>query len=264
MSSPAMTTMASTPVLALRHGTKSFLGFNALTDVTCELRAGAVHCLIGDNGAGKSTMVQILSGLAQPTSGTIELEGEVTMFRSPADALAKGIATVYQEQPILPLMSVARNFFLGVEPRKQFGPISWFDSRHANEACMAELSSLGLRRVQDGRQLAGTLSGGEREALVIARAVFLGAKVLILDEPTAALGVKEAGLVLRLVAAARGRGIATMLITHNANHAMSIGDEFTVLIHGQVADHFYRGERSQLQLLELMAGGEQLDFLTEP
>jgi simple sugar transport system ATP-binding protein len=158
-------------------------------------------------------------------------------------------------------MSVSRNFFLGQEPCKGWGPWKRLDKRGANKIAVEQLGWMGIRRVRSGDQPAGTLSGGERQALSICRALYFGARLLILDEPTSSLGVKEAGVVLRLIEEARARGIAIVFITHNVRHAMTIGDRFTVLIHGVVADEFARGERSREDLLNLMAGGEELESL---
>ena len=161
----------------------------------------------------------------------------------------------------VPLMSVARNFFLGAEPKRKVGPFRFIDLDTAGRTAVEELGKMGIRAVKDGRQLVGTLSGGERQALAISRAAYFGARLLILDEPTSALGVKEAEIVLRLILAAKQRGIGVVFITHNAHHAMTVGDRFTVLIHGLVADSFRRGERSREEVLSLMAGGEALEEL---
>jgi simple sugar transport system ATP-binding protein len=155
-------------------------------------------------------------------------------------------------------MTVARSFFVGAEPTKGIWPIKWFDKKSAGEIAVREIRSLGITRVTDGSQLVGSLSGGERQSLAIARAVHFGAKVLILDEPTAALGVKEATHVLRIIMQARAAGIAVIFVTHNVTHAMTVGDRFAVLIHGRKADDFAKGERSREQITDLMAGGEAM------
>jgi simple sugar transport system ATP-binding protein len=172
-----------------------------------------------------------------------------------------GIATVHQDLGAIPLMSVGRNFFLGAEPKKRFGPLKFFDSEFANRIALDQIRSFGITRVEDGDQLVGTLSGGERQVLAIAKAMYFGAKVLILDEPTSALGVKESANVLILIKEAQKRGIGIVFITHNARHAMAIGNRFVVLIHGAVADAFARNERSYSEVLNLMAGGEQMEAL---
>jgi len=252
---------ATCPLIELRNVSKSFAGIRALTGVSCTVNAGEVLCLLGDNGAGKSTLIKILSGLHQPSSGEVLLEGRPTRFSNPREARNLGIATVHQNTGTIPLMTVGRNFFLGAEPKKRFGPFSWFDRDTANQVALDEIRSFGISRVRDGDQLVGTMSGGERQVLAIARAMYFGAKVLILDEPTSALGVKEAAKVLILIKQARERGVGVVFITHNARHAMSVGDRFVVLIHGSVAAEFNRGERTGSEMLDLMAGGEQMSEL---
>jgi simple sugar transport system ATP-binding protein len=165
---------------------------------------------------------------------------------------------VHQFGGTFPLMSVGRSFFVGAEPTKRLGPLRRFDKKLASEIAVREMQSLGITRVTDGRRLVGSLSGGERQALAIARAVYFGATVLILDEPTAALGVKEATHVLRLIMQARQKGIAVIFVTHNVLHAISVGDHFAVLIRGEKADDFRKGERTREQITDLMAGGEAM------
>jgi simple sugar transport system ATP-binding protein len=249
----------ATPKLAMRGVTKSFPGVRALDDITLAAYAGETLCLLGDNGAGKSTLIKTMSGLYAPSAGHIEIDGEPVSFSSPQDARAAGISTVHQYGGTVPLLSVARNFFLGAEPRTGFPPFRRFDERRANRIAVQELQQMGIRRVHDGRQLTGTLSGGERQALAIARAMYFGAQVLILDEPTSALGVKEASETLKLILRAKERGVAVVFVTHNAQHAMAVGDRFVVLIQGAVAASFRRGERTKAELLNLMAGGEEFE-----
>ncbi|MBO1740771.1 sugar ABC transporter ATP-binding protein [Leifsonia sp. TF02-11] len=249
--------------MKLTHVSKSFAGTQALEDISIEVDAGEVLCLLGDNGAGKSTLIKILSGFHKPTEGTMEVDGEVVSFASPKDAAAKGIATVHQTGGTFPLMSVARSFFVGEEPTKGWGPFKWFDKKAAGAIAVKEVRSLGITRVTDGNRLVGGLSGGERQSLAIARAVYFGARVLILDEPTAALGVKEATHVLRIIMQARAKGIAVIFVTHNVLHAMTVGDRFAVLIHGRKADDFRKGERSREEITDLMAGGEAMAELEE-
>jgi simple sugar transport system ATP-binding protein len=249
------------PLIEMRDVSKSFGGAQALQNMSCSICAGEILCLLGDNGAGKSTLIKILSGVHQPSSGELLVEGRAIRFSSPREAKAAGIATVHQDLGTIPLMSVGRNFFLGSEPMKGFGPIKWFDSQFANRVALEQIGSFGITRVADGDQLVGTMSGGERQVLAIAKAMYFGAKALILDEPTSALGVKEAAKVLILVKEAQKRGIGIVFITHNARHAMAIGDQFVVLIHGAVAAHFARDEKSHSEVLNLMAGGEQMEAL---
>lgn len=252
----------STPLLEARGISKRFGRVRAIDDVSLTLRAGEVMCLLGDNGAGKSTLIKILSGVHPQSEGTLLVDGEPVVLSGPREALDLGIATVHQHVGALPLMSVTRNFFLGAELTKGRGPFRVLDRRRSDEIALAQISALGLSRVTDGDQLVGTLSGGERQGIAIARALHFGARVLILDEPTAALGVKEAGIVLRLVARARAQGVGVILITHNAHHAMTIGDQFAVLIKGSLAARWRRGEKTREEVLNLMAGGEELEELS--
>lgn len=251
------------PLLKISDVTKSFAGTTAIRDISLEVEPGEVLCLLGDNGAGKSTLIKILSGVYQPTTGTFEINGEPVVFTSPKDAAAHGISAVQQFGGTFPLMTVERSFFVGAEPTKGIGPIKWFDKKSAGAIAVKEIQSLGITRVTDGNQLVGSLSGGERQSLAIARAVYFGAKVLILDEPTAALGVKEATHVLRIIMQARAKGIAVIFVTHNVLHAMTVGDRFAVLIHGRKADDFRKGERTREEITDLMAGGEAMADLEE-
>lgn len=250
--------MTDAPLLKLNQVSKSFAGNNALTDISLEVHPGEVLCLLGDNGAGKSTLIKVLSGVHKPSHGRMWVQGEEVEFDSPKDAGDAGIATVHQYGGTFPLMSVARNFFVGQEPTKGVWPFRYFDQKKASEITVREMQKLGITRVTDGSRLAGALSGGERQSLAIARAVYFGARVLILDEPTSALGVKQATHVLRLIMQARAQGIAVIFVTHNVTHAMTVGDQFAVLIHGRKADGFRKGERTREQITDLMAGGEAM------
>lgn len=246
------------PVLELRHVDKSFGPIDVLHDITLKVCAGEVLCLLGDNGAGKSTLIKTLSGVFQPTRGEILMDGAPITFTSPRDAQSRGIATVHQFGGTYPLMSVGRNFFMGSEPTKGFGPFKVFDRKRANRIAVEEVQKMGITRITDGDRLVGGLSGGERQSLAIARAVYFGARVLILDEPTAALGVKQAAHVLRIVNQAKRRGLAVIFITHQVMHAMAVGDHFAVLIRGAVASDFRKGEKTREQIADLMAGGESM------
>jgi simple sugar transport system ATP-binding protein len=249
------------PVLEARSISKTFGRVVALRDVSLSVKAGEVNCLLGDNGAGKSTLIKIMSGVHRPDSGELLMDGEAVQFTSPRDARARGIATVFQDLAVLPLMSVSRNFFLGNEPTKGIGPFKWFDAGFADKVSRERMRAIGIA-VRDTAQLVGTLSGGERQTLAIARAEYFGARVLILDEPTSALGVKQAAIVLRKIVHARARGLAVIFITHNVQHALPVGDRFTILSHGRDAGSFKRGEVNVQQLLSLMGGGEELQELS--
>ncbi|MCB4365596.1 sugar ABC transporter ATP-binding protein [Hydrogenophaga taeniospiralis] len=248
----------SAPILKLSHVNKSFGPIDVLHDISLEVHAGEVLCLLGDNGAGKSTLIKVLSGVHRPTSGTLEMDGQVVDFANPKAASDMGIATVHQFGGTFPLMSIGRCFFVGAEPTKSWGPLKVFDRKTANEVAVKAVREFGITRIDDGDRLVGGLSGGERQALAIARAVYFGARVLILDEPTAALGVKEAAHVLRIVLQARKKGIAVIFITHQVVHALTVGDHFAVLIRGAKAADFRKGERTREEVTDLMAGGETM------
>jgi simple sugar transport system ATP-binding protein len=248
-------------IVELRNVTKRFVGVTAVRDLSLALHPGKVMCLLGENGAGKSTIIKILTGVERPTLGEVLVDGKPTSFSSPRDARARGIATVYQEIGTLPLMSVARNFVLAAEPTTGRGLFKRMDLAKASEIALSRLKELGISRVTSGDQLVGTLSGGERQALAIARALHFGARVLVLDEPTAALGVRESATVLRLIDTVRARGVAVLFITHNAYHAYSVGDEFVILRRGEMLSSFVKGEKQIGEVMELMAGGAELRSL---
>jgi simple sugar transport system ATP-binding protein len=229
----------------------------ALKDISTHVNAGEVTCILGDNGAGKSSFIKILSGVHRADEGRLLIEGEEVQFSSPRDARAKGIATVYQDLAMVPLMSVWRNFFLGAEPRKGFGPLGWLDAPTAKRICREELQEMGID-IRDPDQPVGTLSGGERQSVAIARAVYFGARVLILDEPTSALGVKQAGVVLKYTLQARDRGVAVIFITHNPHHAYPVGDRFLILNRGRSIGMFDKSEIDLGELVRQMAGGREL------
>lgn len=247
-----------TPIMELVNVNKSFGPIDVLHNINLQVHSGEVLCLLGDNGAGKSTLIKTFAGVYQPTSGTVKFEGQPLTFKSPREAADMGIATVHQFGGTFPLMSIGRSFFVGREPTKGIGPFRFYDRKRANEVAVKAVREFGITRIDDGDRLIGGLSGGERQSLAIARAVHFGARVLILDEPTAALGVKEASHVLRIVLEARKRGLAVIFITHNVIHAMTVGDHFAVLIKGEKAADFRKGEKSREEITDLMAGGEAM------
>jgi simple sugar transport system ATP-binding protein len=252
---------ASDCILELDRVSKFFGAAIALQDVSLRLGRGEVHCLLGDNGAGKSTLIKILAGAHPPSLGTYRVDGAPVVFGSPRDALDRGIATVYQDLALVPLMSVSRNFFLGREPtRTRWGMFRVFDRQLAARVATERLADLGIN-VRDAEQAVGTLSGGERQCLAIARAIHFGARVLILDEPTAALGVKQSANVLRIIARARDRGISVIFITHNVHHAYPVGDRFTLLDRGRSMGTFAKTAISRDEVLHMMAGGQELQDL---
>jgi simple sugar transport system ATP-binding protein len=250
-------TKTTAPLVRLTNAGKRYGSIIALRDVTLEVSGSEVTCVLGDNGAGKSTLIKIIAGLHQHTEGTYEVEGEPVRFNSPREALDRGIATVYQDLAVVPLMPVWRNFFLGNEVRK--GPA--MDIGAMRRMTKKELLDMGID-LRDVEQPIGTLSGGERQCVAIARAVHFGAKVLILDEPTAALGVKQSGVVLKYIIAARERGLGVIFITHNPHHAYPVGDRFLLLKRGQSIGYFRKGEITRDELTALMAGGAELEELS--
>ena len=229
----------------------------ALKEISTHVNAGEVTCILGDNGAGKSTFIKILSGVHHQDEGRVLVDGDEVRFASPRDARTRGIATVYQDLAMVPLMSIWRNFFLGAEPRKGVPPLQWFDSPKAKRIVRTELNEMGID-IRDPDQPVGTLSGGERQSVAIARAVYFGARVLILDEPTSALGVKQAGVVLKYILQARERGVAVIFITHNPHHAYPVGDRFVILNRGQSLGTYNKAEIDRQELVRLMAGGREL------
>ncbi len=251
------TTTGTVPALQLTGVSKSFGSVLALRDISLHVDPGTVTCVLGDNGAGKSTLIKILSGVHQPSEGELMLAGKKKSFSSPREALAAGIATVFQDLATVPLMSVWRNFFLGNEPRTPFFTL---DTAKARAICRQELHAMGID-IRDLEQSVGTLSGGERQAVAIARAVHFGAKVLILDEPTSALGVKQSGVVLKYIRQAKERGIAVVFITHNPHHAFMVGDRFYLLNRGQLTNEFVKGSVVREDLVQAMAGGAELEAL---
>jgi simple sugar transport system ATP-binding protein len=248
------------PLIELKEIVKTFGSVIALNGVTTSVDKGQVLCLLGDNGAGKSTLIKTLSGVHTPTSGQILIDGQPVTFRSPRDAQKAGIATVHQHLSIQPLMSVTRNFFMGSEPTSGGGPLGFIKMNFANKTAKEEMKKMGID-IRDPNQIVGTMSGGERQVLAIARAIYFGARVLILDEPTAALGVKQAGVVLKYIAQARARGLAVIFITHNVHHAYPVADKFTVLKRGQSYGTFMKTEISREEVLKMMAGQDELDVL---
>lgn len=244
-------------LLAMNHIRKQFGPVVALAGVSFNLYAGEVHCLLGDNGAGKSTLIKTMSGVHQPTDGSMYVNGKPVFFKNARDAINAGIATVYQDLAMIPLMSVSRNFWMGREPVKQFGPIKLMDNQKADDITMAEMEKMGIHLREPG-QAVGTLSGGERQTVAIARAVYFGANVLILDEPTSALGVRQTSNVLKTIDRVRKQNIGVVFITHNVRHALAVGDRFTVLNRGKTLGTALKNEITAEALQDMMAGGKQL------
>jgi simple sugar transport system ATP-binding protein len=250
----------TTPLVELESVGKRYGNVIALHDITLEVAASEITCVLGDNGAGKSTLIKIVAGLHKHDEGVFRVEGEEVSFGSPREALEHGIATVYQDLAVVPLMPVWRNFFLGSEKRVGVGPLKRLDIGFMRATAKKELLDMGID-LRDVDQPIGTLSGGERQCVAISRAVYFGAKVLILDEPTAALGVKQAGVVLRYIAQARERGLGVIFISHNPHHAYPVGDRFLLLKRGRSLGYYTKDEITLAELTAQMAGGAELDQL---
>ena len=248
------------PIIEMRGIEKHFGNIVALAGVSFDVRPGECHCLLGDNGAGKSTFIKTMSGVHGPTEGEMRVGGRAVRFGSPRDAMNAGIATVYQDLAMIPLMSVTRNFFMGREPTVGWGPFKRFDVERAGDVTMTQMRAMGIA-LREPDQAVGTLSGGERQTVAIARAVYFGARVLILDEPTSALGVRQTSNVLATIDRVRGQGVGVVFITHNVRHAMAVGDRFTVLNRGQTLGTSTRGEITAEALQDLMAGGGEMASL---
>jgi simple sugar transport system ATP-binding protein len=251
------------PLIRLEGIVKRFGNFTALNGVAMDVRAGEVHALLGDNGAGKSTLIKVLAGVHQPTAGTIYLDGKPVVFRNPLAASDAGIGTVYQDLALNTLTSVTRNFFMGREITRGPRPFGVMRTANMNRITREEMAKIGIN-IADPEQAVGTMSGGQKQALAIARAIFFGARVLILDEPTSALGQKQQLEVLKTIKRVRSRGdIAIILITHNEIHAQLVADRYTFLSLGQVIGEGVSEDLGGGDIRTLMAGGAQMADLEE-
>jgi simple sugar transport system ATP-binding protein len=215
---------------------KRFGRVQALKNVDFDVGYNEIVGLVGDNGAGKSTLINILSGMFPPSEGEIYFEGKKVCFSSPKEARLAGIETVYQQAALVDLMNISRNFFLGMEPVKRFGIL---DRKKMNEDCSKVLKEIGIR-IRTPDEVVSVLSGGERQSITIGRALYFKAKLLLLDEPTAALSVKESKHVLERVKDLKKRGVSVVLIAHNIYHVYEVADKFVVLNHGIKTDTFYK------------------------
>ena len=251
------------PLIRVENLVKKFGPFTALNGVNLEVYPGEVHALLGDNGAGKSTLIKTLAGVHEPTSGQIYVDAKPVEFRTPRDASAAGIGTVYQDLALNPLMSVTRNFFMGRELINGPRPFGLMRMDEMNRITHDEMIKIGID-ISDPTQAVGTMSGGQRQTLAIARAIHFGARVLILDEPTSALGQKQQMEVLRTIKRVRDRGdIAIIFITHNEIHSKLIADRFTFLSLGEVIGAGTREDLAGDDIRRLMAGGAEIADLEE-
>ena len=237
--------------LQLTNIYKSFGSVRALNDISILTGPGKIHCILGDNGAGKSTLVNIISGVLTADSGEYLVNGKKVIFSNPKQALNAGISTVYQNLAIIPMLSIYRNFYLGNEPVKN-NYFKFMDKDLAISTTKQELTKFGVT-VNDVKRQAGTLSGGQRQCLAIARALYFGAKVLILDEPTSALGVKESANVLNQLMLLKEQGINIVLVSHIIDHAYGVGDLFFILKMGELAGSYDKNDVSPKILRSILS-----------
>ena len=237
--------------LQLTNIYKSFGSVRALNDVSILTGPGKIHCILGDNGAGKSTLVNIISGVLTADSGEYLVNGKKVIFSNPKQALNAGISTVYQNLAIIPMLSIYRNFYLGNEPVKN-NYFKFMDKDLAISTTKQELTKFGVT-VNDVKRQAGTLSGGQRQCLAIARALYFGAKVLILDEPTSALGVKESANVLNQLVLLKEQGINIVLVSHIIDHAYEVGDLFFILKMGELVSSYDKNDVSPKILRSILS-----------
>ena len=241
------------PVFELRGISHSYGRNRVIFDVDLAVWPGEVVGLVGDNGAGKSTLLKIFAGYQPPTSGTLRFGGRDVRFRSPADARRLGIEAVYQDLAIVDQLSLWRNFFLGKEVVRRIGPVRVMERGRMRAECEAALSELGLTRIRSAEEPAWALSGGERQSVAITRAIHFGARLLLLDEPTAALSVRETRSVLDSIGRAREQGLGVLYIDHNMSHVLPVADRIVLLELGRVVRVIDRGEVSVDELQDLVA-----------
>ncbi len=246
-------------LLEVRGLSKRFGRIEALKNVSLALGEAEVLALLGDNGAGKSTLIKILNGLFRPDRGQMLWQGGPVQFTSPRDAYDLGIATVYQDLAVVDLMSIYRNMFLGRENEITRGvwPFRWLDRRRARREARDALAQIGIT-IRNPDEPVARLSGGERQSIAIARGVHFSAKLLILDEPTSALSVKQSAEVLRSIEQARDKGLSVIVISHNVHHVYPVADRFVILSHGESIADFKRGECTKEEVSDLIVQGRQL------
>ncbi|MDL1899920.1 sugar ABC transporter ATP-binding protein [Anaerolineae bacterium CFX9] len=245
----------STPLVEMRGIKKSFGTVQALRGVDFYIDRPEIVGLLGDNGAGKSTLIKILTGVHTPTSGQIYFEGQPVEINSPNDARHLGIETVYQDLALVPLMSISRNFWLGQELMHRIGPIQVLDKRQMAEKAREALADIGIR-IRDANEQVGSLSGGERQSIAIGRAVYFGKKLLILDEPTSALSVKQTEEVLNYIRRAKERGLSVIFITHNILHVHAVADRFTIIRGGRKVGDFRKQDVTEMETAHMIITGE--------
>ena len=241
------------PAVELIGATKYYGATRALNNVSLAVNPHEVVAIVGDNGSGKSTLVKIITGYHAPTAGQIRFFGSDVKLRSPAEARRLGIECVYQDLALIDELNLWRNFFLGRELSVGFGPVRYLRRSAMRRICKEELDKLGLAHVTSTDGPAAGLSGGEKQSLAITRAIHFGVRLLLLDEPTAALSVRETRNVFDVIDRARERGLGVIYIDHNIDHVVPIADRVVLLEHGEVVATFQRGERSADELRDLIA-----------
>jgi len=246
------------PLMELRHISKFFGPVKAIRDINLTINRGQVLALLGDNGAGKSTLIKIISGLHVPTEGSVLFDGKPVRLTSPKDARALGIETVYQDLALVETMSIMRNFFLGSEPLKRFGPFRVLDHHKMISACENVLSDIGLKNLRaTPTDSVAKLSGGERQAIAIGRTMYFGAKLVILDEPTSALSLNETNKVLSYIEQAKESGLAVIFITHNMYHAYPVSDRIVVIERGHKVEDFPKGDKTLDEVADIIMQGSK-------
>jgi fructose transport system ATP-binding protein len=253
-------TLTRDPILQARQLVKRYGRVTAIDHCDLELYPGEILAIIGDNGAGKSSLIKALSGALVPDSGEIMLEGSTVHFRTPIDALTAGIETVYQTLAVAPGLDIADNLFLGRE-RRQPGVLGTLfrrlDRKGMREDAKKQMTELGILTLQNIGQAVETLSGGQRQGVAVARAAAFGSKVVIMDEPTAALGVREGNRVLQLIRDVRGRGLPVILISHNMPHVFEVADRIHIQRLGRRATVITPQSHSMSEAVAIMTGAEE-------
>jgi D-xylose transport system ATP-binding protein len=253
--------MTTTPMLELRGIEKSFGPVHVLSSVNFTANAGEVTALVGDNGAGKSTLVKCIGGIYRVDAGELIFEGRPRSIRGPRDAALLGVEIVYQDLALSENLDIVQNMFLGREEVTRLGTL---DKNSMEKLAQQALASLSVRTVRSVRQLVASLSGGQRQTVAIAKAVLWKSKIVILDEPTASLGVAQTEQVLDLVRRLARQGVAVILVSHNMNDVMKIADSIGVLYLGRMAAQVRREEVTQTQVVELITAGRSGDLGLSP
>ena len=248
-----MTPDSRAPLVHMQGVTRTFGHIEALSELDFAVYCGEVVAVVGDNGAGKSTLIKTLTGIHPPSSGRILFEGQPVRLTSPHEARDLGIETVYQDLALIPLMSIARNFYLGRELTRRLGPFRVLDKATMNDRVQEALSAIGIH-IRNPDESVESLSGGERQSIAIGRAVHFGSKLLILDEPTSALSIGETRKVLGYIQEARDRGLGVILITHNIHHVFEVADRLTILSHGRRVGNFAREEITPDEAAQMIMG----------